>query len=252
MLALNVLDLVKGLGGAVLPLTGVRASYILKRTIMVKRTRRRSHLSRKRWWQRGFSLIETLVIVAVIGIVGAIALPSFASMMEGMKVNQAATELRTAFQETQRQAIRKNQACTVQVFTGSTSNQSLSNLHPRTHPTPSISGDCLSSGSPSLPSKIQLATNIKSVDPPNPNVSINYGTQGSAEFSILSAAQAYQLPADPTGKIVTFVDNPKSTKKCVAISRILGLTRMGTYTGSLNAAAITDTGICTAKDWTKQ
>jgi hypothetical protein len=83
-------------------------------------------------------------------------------------------------------------------------------------------------------------------------VEIKFGKRGSAEFSIFSAVLPPLLPADPTGKIVTFVKNPKVAKKCVAISSTLGLTRMGTYTGSTNPADMTDTGICTAMNWTKQ
>lgn len=212
----------------------------------MKKIRRRSHSFRRQRWQQGFTLVEVLVIVAVMGIVGVIALPAFASMMEGMKVNQSVSELQIALQDTQRQAIRKSQACTIQVSPSSNSGHG----HPPS--TPSIAGNCLTSGSPKLPSGIKFATNLKPVDTLTPNVSIQYGTQGSAEFSILSAVQPPLLPADPTGKIVTFVENPKVEKKCVAVSSTLGLTRMGIYKGSITPAAITDTGICTAMDWTKQ
>lgn len=204
-----------------------------------------------------------IVIIAIIGILGAVAAPSFTAMIDGMKVTQTVADLQTALQDTQRQAIRKNQVCTVQVpqkrgnEKGNEKGKGNGNGNGNGN---QIMGNCLTSGSPVMPDNVSISTNMQSTVPvvvpstlPLPNViEVKFGTLGSADFSVLSAVKLPLLPTDPTGKVVAFVENPKVSKKCVAISSTLGLTRVGIYTGSTTPAEITDKGICTALDWKQQ
>ena len=55
--------------------------------------------ARKNRNNKGFSLIEILVIVAIVGILAAIAVPSFASSFDRVKLNQAVVEVRGILQE---------------------------------------------------------------------------------------------------------------------------------------------------------
>ena len=197
-----------------------------------------------------------VVIVAVIGILGAVAAPSFTSLMDGMKVTQAVTDIQTVLQDTQRQAIRTSQPCAVKV----PKNNGNGNGHGNGHGKKTITGNCLTSGSPEVSDNVTLASNMQGSPEANtvPNVpalevaDIKFNTLGSAEFSIQSAVQSPLLPTDPTGKVVAFVDNPNVKKKCVAISSTLGLTRLGIYTGDITPTEITDRGVCTALDWKQQ
>ena len=92
----------------------------------------------------GFTLIEKMTLVAVVGVLSAIALPSFTGFLNRAKLERTVIGIRSALEETQRQAIRNNQRCTITL-----------NLTAR-----EISGPCLTSGDRKLPARIEIATNL--------------------------------------------------------------------------------------------
>ena len=57
---------------------------------------------------RGFTLIEMLIAVALIGVISAATLPGFAGFLNGQKVNLAARNVYTAMQLTKSSAIQQN------------------------------------------------------------------------------------------------------------------------------------------------
>jgi prepilin-type N-terminal cleavage/methylation domain-containing protein len=61
--------------------------------------------------QRGFSLLETLIVVAIIGLMVAMSLPSFDKMRRQSALKAAAAELRTQFHLTRSRAIARNVYC---------------------------------------------------------------------------------------------------------------------------------------------
>jgi Tfp pilus assembly protein FimT len=283
---------------------------------------RRFRPSRRRWSRRlpryfqGFTLMETLIIVVVVGIVATLAIPSLAGMMESVRLTQSVTELRIALQDSQRYAIRTSKACDISLVIPGDGQQGTE-----------ISGPCLSS-SQKLPDGVKISTNLVStlvggpaaqktvpagitiqpaslgptliavssdtttnngitngsktqtnqatdstqtckssvkclpgtVDPAETvdlaetvQVGIVYGRYGGADFTVETGVTPPDSPADPSGKFVTYLPNrPEGKKRCVAISRTLGLTRVGIYSGELDPAAITDGGVCTATDWSTQ
>jgi type II secretory pathway pseudopilin PulG len=238
----------------------------------MKVTRRRSRKRQRHFYPWGFTLIEMLVIIMVVGILSAIAAPSFGSLFDSIKVNQTVTELRASLQDTQRQSIRANKICETQVTSsydngkrhgngngnqgngkgnqGNGKSGDVSNV---------VQGNCLTAGNGELPGGVDLATNIQSAVAPSTastsssTTTIRFVPSGSAEFAVLSASSQSSLPADPTGKLVAYISSKQNVqKKCVAISNTIGLTRIGTYTGSTDPSAITNSGICTALDWKQQ
>lgn len=70
---------------------------------------------------QGFTLIETLVILIIIGILSAIAAPSYLGMLNRNKVNDGLTKVRGALQEAQREAIRRSRRCQVGLSSGNQS-----------------------------------------------------------------------------------------------------------------------------------
>ncbi len=101
------------------------------------------------WRSRGFTTIEVLVIAFIIGIAAAIAVPSFSGMLDAAKVKQSAVELRSAFQESQRQSLRNNQSCGASVLIPAQFSRSVL-----------VQGDCLAEGNRPLPQGIGIATNV--------------------------------------------------------------------------------------------
>ena len=68
------------------------------------------HISRR----TGFTLLELMIIIAVIGILSAIAIPSFLSMLPGMRLNGAARMVAGDLMAARMKAVKLNM--TTQVF----------------------------------------------------------------------------------------------------------------------------------------
>ncbi len=205
---------------------------------------------RKRWpfhlTQRGFTLIEVLVIVIIVGVITAITAPSVSAMMDRIKVDRSVVEIRSILQESQRSAIRQSKFCTALI--------SLSSEPGGEWLDPFKKFLCPGQKAPDIPEGVEVLTNIvspsASASKQGKVVEVQFGVLGNAKFNVLHAAQ---IVKDPTGKIVAFIPtNSGIDKKCIAISSTLGLTRMGTYLGETDPKAITDTGLCTALDWQDQ
>jgi Tfp pilus assembly protein FimT len=245
--------------------------------------------TRLRWLFRlrslGFTLIEMLVIVAVVGVLGLMSAPSLIATMDSVKIDQNIAEIRTALQDTQRQAIRRSRICSVTMdidtptpnstesnrghgstnisinsdigsisisssssgssSSGSSSSSSSSSSGSGTN---TLAGNCLTTGNPDLPTGVDMATNLLGTS--SADVEVKFGVLGSAAFNVVNSSTTVQ---DPSGKIVTFISSKNNAqKKCIAISNTLGLTRVGQYSGGINPADITASGVCTALEWNKQ
>ena len=71
-----------------------------------------SNVTRK---DQGFTLLEQLIIVIVIGVLGVTSAPNFLVLYNRYKLNQALNRVRGALLETQRQAIRRSQICEIKI-----------------------------------------------------------------------------------------------------------------------------------------
>lgn len=66
----------------------------------------------------GFTLLEMMIVVSLVGVMGAIAAPSFLQMNNNAKLNDALQSMEGALQEAQTQARRMSKTCTVTVAEG--------------------------------------------------------------------------------------------------------------------------------------
>jgi type IV fimbrial biogenesis protein FimT len=73
-------------------------------------------MSRQR--HKGFTLMELMITVAVFGVLAALALPSFQSILEGRRLVGAADDLYSNIQYARSEAIKRNETIRFQVTTG--------------------------------------------------------------------------------------------------------------------------------------
>lgn len=67
---------------------------------------------------KGFTLMELMIVIVVLGILAAIALPSFQSILEGRRLVGAADDLYSNLQYARSEAIKRNEVIRFQVTTG--------------------------------------------------------------------------------------------------------------------------------------
>lgn len=144
---------------------------------------------------QGFTLVEMLVIVAVIGILSAIVGPSFLGLLNQKKVGEAVTQVRGALQEAQRESIRNSKDCEITI--------------PNTTD-PDLTSTCFVTGKRTLKNITIRRSNAIS--------SINFNLKGGTNSD---------------GTIVFSLSNNTGTKqKCLVISPGIGLIRTGNYADS--------------------
>lgn len=161
---------------------------------------------------QGFTLIEILVIIAIIGILTAIATPSFFSLLSKKKVDGALAKVQGSLQETQTEAIRKSRTCTVSVPDGN--NVTLTSPN-----------QCLITGSRMLDKEVVISSNL-----PPASRQVTFSFRGN---TINSAT------------IVLYKSDGSGQRRCLVISNGIGLIRTGTYTGSTASIADINVGTCT-------
>ena len=150
---------------------------------------------------RGFTLIELAVVLVIIGILAAIAVPNLLGMFNRYRVERATATLVGAIKEVQRQAMRQGKLCRIHI---NTADNSLTGNPP----------SCLLNKR-EISDNIAIRTNIPGT---LPNIAFSY--RGS------------------TTKMGTIVISSKATnsQKCFVVSLGTGIARTGTYTGSKNGS----------------
>ena len=64
---------------------------------------------------KGFTLIEMITVVIIVGIVASIAAPNFLGLLNRNRVNEATGQIEGALKEAQKQAIRQGKSCSITI-----------------------------------------------------------------------------------------------------------------------------------------
>lgn len=139
----------------------------------------------------GFTLAESLIVVAIGGILAAMAIPSMSAAINRAKLAQATEMVVASLQEAQREAIRRNRSCTV----------TLDKIDRK------IAGQqgCLLTGDRILPTEIELSY--------TGDGEIKYGIRGNT--------------TNNESVVLKTVGSPNY--RCLTVSAPLGIIRLGSY-----------------------
>ena len=146
---------------------------------------------------RGFTLTESLIIIVIIGLLTAIAIPSFFALLNNKKVENALVRVEWALKEAQRESIKNSKNCVVTIPAGVDQQ---------------LTSNCLASSDWSI-----QAINITR---PTSLATLTFDFKGRIN-----------TPGNQ-GIIVLSLPDGSGSQKCLAISTGIGLMRTGNYDGS--------------------
>ena len=140
----------------------------------------------------GFTLTESLVVVAIVGMLAAMAMPSLIAAQNRARLAQATDLVVASLQQVQQEAIRRNQSCTL----------TLDKIDRK------IAGSqgCLVTGDRTLSETIAL----------------DYTGAGTIEYGIRGNTTTNK------SIVLAIVGNP-ALNRCLTVSAPLGIIRLGTY-----------------------
>jgi prepilin-type N-terminal cleavage/methylation domain-containing protein len=146
---------------------------------------------------KGFTQAELMAAILVIGVLAAIAAPSFIQWLRQKQVDAAFSQIEFALQETQIEAIKRHQTCYLNLSRGSD---------------PTLTGNCLVTGDRALQ-----------------DVILNHSRPSDSwKISFNEYGENRSVSNDP-GTLWLSSTNGNVRSKCLVISVGIGLRRNGNY-----------------------
>lgn len=192
--------------------------------------------------EAGFTLIEVLVVVIMVGVLAAIVAPSWLAFVNKQQVNKANDVILGAVQEAQREAKKTKRSYSVSFRTNNNIPQIA--IHPNSVTASSLSDDrwkSLGADMEISSKKLLLGTNIdteNAVNTSNTSVSYNLSTPKTITFDYMGNLPNANFGAIPTGsttsseapglKVVVAVPVPgnptqaSGIKRCVILQTLIG------------------------------
>ncbi|MCC5616779.1 prepilin-type N-terminal cleavage/methylation domain-containing protein [Nostoc sp. CHAB 5836] len=223
-------------GAALLRLNKIPKQFVVETPKQVSLANRLRYTSAYLQKDAGFSLIELIVVLLLVGILSAIAAPGWIAFVNRQQINKANDAVLAALQEAQREAKNKKLSYSVS-FQKNTTTQNVEVAIYRSNPgTPTWKPLGADVGVSS--DKLLLGANLSGENAANSttNSPVSYppsSTPTKITFDYMGALPTLPPPnlgtGDPPGlKIVVAVPNPtnstsaSSVKRCVIVTTLLG------------------------------
>ena len=175
---------------------------------------------------KGFTLIEIITTVIIIGVLASIAAPNFLGLLNRNRVRQALEQVEGAVKESQRLAIRKGKTCKIRFTSTGTGSDKRSVVQVRPNETIGVTNISYSGcllNTRELPSEISFGLL-------DPGGSGNVSTVDSSNLIDL----AFSSKGIPNVEGTMVISHPNvSIKKCIEIKGLLG----NILTGNFDEAA---------------
>ena len=156
--------------------------------------------------EKGFTLIEMIVVTVIVSIIGAIAIPSFFGLLNRNRGNRAIAEIEGALKEAQKRAIRSGRSCTIAI---NTATNTISN---------STANDTCLLTTRNIDTDFTLTTS---------RTGITFSGKGNISL-------APQTPVI----VVSFPNGGSNQQRCVVMENTLGSIRTGEYAGAIPAVPL--------------
>lgn len=172
---------------------------------------------------QGFTLIETLVAILILGISAAIAAPSLTNWLDNKKVDYALAQIEGAIKEAQSTAVRKNIPCKISIETNSITAIRIDpdTEDPYTDPDTGNTESCLPTGPRNIQDDV-LGIENGNLDTSQPsNTDIIFSPKGTTPITTTDAVVVVHREND--------AHSENKNMKCLIISSGIGMVRTGDY-----------------------
>ena len=183
-----------------------------------------AHPPRRLSADAGFTLPELLVLIIIVGILSAVAVPNLLGYFSRTQVDGNAEALEGILRQAQREAIRRSQTCAVVVPTGA-------NPVVRTATNAEVAGsneNCL----PARNLAQQAGSGQQAADLTLRDIRIDSNLTANPPTVGFTFKGTPTNTAANTVLVISSTRSPTAARRCIVVSDLLGLIRSGNYNGT--------------------